>query len=32
MFQGPGTPDELFDSQHESLTREFANIAAAFAG
>jgi hypothetical protein len=31
MFQGPGTPDELFDSQHESLKREFANIAAAFA-
>jgi hypothetical protein len=31
MFQGPGMPDELFDSQHESLKREFANIAAAFA-
>jgi hypothetical protein len=30
MFQGPGMPDELFDSQHESLKREFANIAAAF--
>jgi hypothetical protein len=32
MFQGPGMPDELFDSQHESLKREFANIAATFAG
>ena len=32
MFQGPGMPDELFDSQHQSLKREFANIAAAFAG
>jgi hypothetical protein len=31
MFQGPGLPDELFDSQHQSLKREFANIAAAFA-
>jgi hypothetical protein len=30
MFQGPVMPDELFDSQHESLKREFANIAAAF--
>ena len=26
MFQAPGMPDELFDSQHESLVREFANI------
>lgn len=26
MFQGPGMPDELFDAQHESLQREFANI------
>ena len=26
MFQSPGMPDELFDSQHESLKREFANI------
>jgi len=26
MFQVPGMPDELFDSQHESLKREFANI------
>lgn len=28
MFQGPGMPDELFESQHESLVREFANIEA----
>jgi hypothetical protein len=26
MFQGPGMPDELFESQHESLKREFRNI------
>ena len=26
MFQGPGMPDELFESQHESLKREFVNI------
>ena len=26
MFQAPGMPDELFESQHESLQREFANI------
>jgi hypothetical protein len=32
MFQGPGMPDELFDSQHESLKREFANIVRALAG
>jgi hypothetical protein len=32
MFQAPGMPDELFDSQRESLKREFQNIAAAFAG
>jgi hypothetical protein len=32
MFQAPGMPDELFESQHESLKREFANIAAVFAG
>jgi hypothetical protein len=32
MFQGPGMPDELFDSQHESLKREFANTAVVFAG
>jgi hypothetical protein len=31
MFQAPGMPDALFDSQHESLKREFENIAAAFA-
>jgi hypothetical protein len=31
MFQGPGMPDELFDAQHASLRREFANIEAAFA-
>jgi hypothetical protein len=26
MFQGPDMPDELFDAQHASLRREFANI------
>ena len=26
MFQGPDMPDEVFESQHESLKREFANI------
>jgi hypothetical protein len=31
MFQGRGMPDELFESQHRSLKREFANIAAVFA-
>jgi hypothetical protein len=31
MFQGPGMPDELFDSQHESLLREFENIKRRFA-
>jgi hypothetical protein len=31
MFQGPDVPDELFESQHESLKREFTNIQAAFA-
>jgi hypothetical protein len=30
MFQGPGMPDELFESQYESLKREFANIEARF--
>lgn len=30
MFQAPGMPDELFDAQHDSLRREFANIEAAF--
>ena len=31
MFQAPDMPDELFESQHLSLKREFANIEAAFA-
>ena len=26
MFQAPGMPDELFQSQYESLVREFENI------
>ena len=26
MFQGPGMPDELFESQHESLKREIASL------
>jgi len=26
MFQGAGMPDELFESQHESLKREFENL------
>jgi hypothetical protein len=26
MFQAPDMPDELFDAQHASLQREFANI------
>ena len=26
MFQAPGMPDELFESQYESLVREFENI------
>jgi hypothetical protein len=26
MFQGPSMPDELFESQHASLVREFKNI------
>ena len=30
MFQGPGMPDELFESQYESLQREFGNIEAVF--
>ena len=30
MFQGEGMPDELFDSQYESLVREFANIERVF--
>jgi hypothetical protein len=32
MFQGQDMPDELFESQHRSLVREFANIEAAFKG
>ena len=31
MFKAPGMPDELFESQYESLRREFANIRARFA-
>jgi hypothetical protein len=31
MFQAPGMPNELFESQYESLKREFANIEALFA-
>jgi hypothetical protein len=30
MFQGPGMPNELFESQYESLKREFQNIKAVF--
>jgi hypothetical protein len=30
MFQAPGMPDELFESQYQSLRREFANIEARF--
>jgi hypothetical protein len=30
MFQAPEMSDELFESQHQSLLREFANIRAAF--
>ena len=30
MFQDPGMPDELFESQYESLRREFDNIRAVF--
>jgi hypothetical protein len=32
MFKGPGMPDELFESQYESLLQEFDNIRARFAG
>jgi hypothetical protein len=32
MFQAPGMPDELFESQHASLQREFENIRARFRG
>jgi hypothetical protein len=31
MFQAPGMPDELFDSQYRSLLREFENIRRMFA-
>ena len=31
MFQAPGTPDELFESQYQSLLREFENIRRQFA-
>jgi hypothetical protein len=32
MFQGPEMSDELFEAQHASLQREFANIERAFGG
>jgi hypothetical protein len=32
MFKTPGMPDDLFESQHASLLREFDNIRARFAG
>jgi hypothetical protein len=32
MFQGPGMPDELFESQHASLLREFGNLERIFTG
>ena len=32
MFKEPGMPDELFESQYESLRREFDNIRDRFAG
>jgi hypothetical protein len=31
MFQGRGMPDDLFESQHASLQREFSNIERVFA-
>jgi hypothetical protein len=31
MFQTPGMPDELFDSQYQALLREFDNIRREFA-
>jgi hypothetical protein len=31
MFQAPGMPDDLFESQYESLLREFENIRREFA-
>ncbi len=30
MFKQPGMPDEMFESQHASLQREFANIRGRF--
>jgi len=30
MFQGPDMPEELFEAQHQSLQREFQNIARVF--
>ena len=30
MFQGPDMPDELFESQHESLKRELAGVSELF--
>ena len=32
MFQAPDMPDELFESQYQSLVREFANIERRFSG
>ena len=32
MFQSPGMPDELFESQHASLQRELANLERLLAG
>jgi hypothetical protein len=32
MFQSPDMPDDLFDAQHASLRREFANIERALNG
>jgi hypothetical protein len=31
MFQAPGVPDELFESQYQALLREFENIREKFA-
>lgn len=31
MFQAPGMPDELFESQYQALVREFENIRKEFA-
>ncbi len=31
MFKAPGMPDDLFESQHRSLEREFENIRGRFA-